>query len=92
MWKERGLRMLDAVVPAACRQARAGISAKAAFGLMQRGNAPSFDDLVGSLKERFGDRQAECLRGLEVDNQFEFGRELDGQVAGFRAPQDEIDV
>ena len=62
------------------------------FGLMQRGNAPSFDDLVGSLKERFGDRKAESLRGLEVDNQFDFGRELDGEVAGLRAPQDEIDV
>ena len=36
-----------------------------------------FDHLVGSLKERFRDRKAECLRGLEVDNQFELGRELD---------------
>jgi len=62
------------------------------FGLMQPGNAPSFADLVGSLKERFRDRQTKCLRSFEVDDQFELGRELDRQIAGFRAPQDEIDV
>jgi hypothetical protein len=59
---------------------------------MQRGNAPSFADLVGSLRERFRNRQTKCLCSFEVDDQFELGRELDGEVAGLRVPQDEIDV
>lgn len=31
--------------------------------------APSLDHLIGPEQERLGDRQAECPRGLEVDDQ-----------------------
>jgi hypothetical protein len=36
------------------------------------------DDLIRALQERLRDRQAESLRGLEVDDQLECGRLLDG--------------
>jgi hypothetical protein len=39
-----------------------------------------FDHLVGTSKQWQGNREAEHLRGPEVDEQLEFGRLLDGQV------------
>jgi hypothetical protein len=54
--------------------------------------APLLNDLVGPLKERLRDRQAKRFRGLEVDDQFDFGWQLDRQIARLRASQDEIDV
>jgi hypothetical protein len=36
------------------------------------------DHLVGSGQKRFWDRKAERLGGFEVDDEFEFGRELNG--------------
>ena len=59
---------------------------------MQPGNAPSFADLVGSLKERFRDRQTKCLRSFEVDDQFELGRELDRQIGRLLALEDAINI
>ena len=35
------------------------------------------DHLVRGGEERFRDREAECLGGLEVDHQFQLGRLLD---------------
>src|SRR5262249_43303577 len=37
-------------------------------------------------------RQGQSLRGLEIDDQLEFGRLLHGQVAGLGALQDLVDV
>src|SRR5271165_332875 len=51
----------------------------------------SLDDLVGERKDRARDREAERLRGLEVDRQFESRRLLDRQIGGFRALEDLID-
>ena len=48
------------------------------------------DPLV--LQERRRDRQAEGLRGLEVDEQLELGRLLHGQVGGLGAIQDSVDM
>jgi putative ABC transport system substrate-binding protein len=46
-----------------------------------------FNHLVGARKERLLDREADRLRGLEVDRQLEFRGLLDGQVCGLRALQ-----
>jgi hypothetical protein len=45
--------------------------------------AASFDHLVGAGKQRRWDVDAERLGGLEINHQFEFGRQLDGKSAGF---------
>src|SRR5215470_6976683 len=52
---------------------------------------PSLDNLVGSHEYGLWDRQAQRLRGLEVDDQLELGRLLDRDVTGRRAPQDFVD-
>src|SRR6266852_1228654 len=52
----------------------------------------SFDHLIRPLQERRGDGQAERLRGLEVDNQFERSGLLDGQVGGPGALENLVDV
>jgi hypothetical protein len=50
----------------------------------------SFNHLVGGEKELLGNLEPERLGGLEVDNQLELGRVLDGDVRGmgrvFRRP------
>jgi hypothetical protein len=33
-----------------------------------------FDHLIGALQERLRDGEAKRLRGLEIDDQLEFGR------------------
>jgi hypothetical protein len=43
------------------------------------------DDLVGLEEECRGDREAERLGGLEIDDQLEFRGLLDGQVPGLGA-------
>src|SRR3989442_15540208 len=40
----------------------------------------SLDDLVGPDQQRLGNRQAERPGGLEVDDQLELGRLLDGEI------------
>ena len=52
----------------------------------------SFDHLVGALLEMQRHVKAECLGGLEVDNQLELGWGLDGKLARLRAPQDAINI
>src|SRR6266481_29159 len=44
-----------------------------------------FDHLVCAREQRCWHVEAECLRGLEIDDHFDLGRKLDRQVAGFRA-------
>src|ERR1700704_6288953 len=48
-----------------------------------------FDRLVGAQQEGFGNRQAECLRGLQVDDQLKFGGPFDrelGRTLAFENP------
>src|SRR5215469_8468116 len=52
------------------------------------GGKHSLDDLVGAGEDRRRDRQAERLRGLQIDNQFEPSRLLHGQVRRLFALQD----
>src|ERR1700704_2084954 len=52
----------------------------------------SLDHLIGPLQEGGRDRQAERLCGLEVDDEIELRRLLDGQVGGLGALQDSVNV
>src|SRR5262245_28038851 len=49
-------------------------------------------DLVRPQQHRLGDRQAQGLGGLEVDDQLELRRLLDRQVGGLRAIEDLRDL
>ena len=42
------------------------------------------DHLIGPAQQRRRDRQAECLGGLQIDDQLELGGLLDGEVGGLR--------
>src|SRR5215468_1351301 len=48
----------------------------------------SFDDLVGAGEDRWRYGQPERLRGIEVDDQLEPGRLLNGQVGRLGALED----
>src|SRR5260370_1709232 len=48
--------------------------------------------LIRPLQERRRERQAEGLGGLEIDDEFELGRLLDGKVAGLGTLDDSIHV
>jgi hypothetical protein len=50
-----------------------------------------FDHLIGADKERGGNRQAEALRGLRIDDELEFGRLFHRKLVGLRAPEDLVD-
>src|SRR5262245_49984222 len=54
--------------------------------------ARSFDHLVGESEQRRRDFQAERLGGLEIDNQFEAGGLLDGQIRRLRTLEDFVHV
>src|SRR5687767_3921633 len=46
---------------------------------------PSFDDVIRPLQQRGRDRQPERRGCLEVDDELELGRLLDGKISGLRA-------
>jgi hypothetical protein len=50
------------------------------------------DHLAGLQQNRLRHREAERLRGLDVDGHLKFDRKLDGQVGGCLAFQDAIDI
>jgi hypothetical protein len=52
----------------------------------------SFDDLVGALQQRLRHREAERFGGLQIDDQFKYGRLLDRQIGGFGTVEDLSDV
>src|SRR5882672_7599161 len=56
--------------------------ARAREGCRWRRTRSSFDYPVGAGQEGWWDRQAERLRGLEVDDELQLGGLLDGQVTG----------
>jgi hypothetical protein len=56
------------------------------------GSATSLNDLIRPRQHRGWNREAEGFRGLEVDNQLERCRLLDGKIGGFDALQDAVDV
>ena len=51
-----------------------------------------FDDLVGEREQIVGDFDTERLRGLEVDNEFEFCGVLNRQIRWLGAFENPIDV
>src|SRR4029453_16675862 len=56
------------------------------------GQRALLDDLVRPLQQRLRDCEAERLGGLEVDDQLELRRLLDGQVAGLGTFEDPLHV
>jgi hypothetical protein len=53
----------------------------------KRADSP-FDDLIGAEQQRRRDGEAERLRGLQVDDQLELRRLLDGKIGRLGALQD----
>jgi hypothetical protein len=47
--------------------------------------AGSFDRLIGSQQKTGGNVEPECLRGLQIDDQFKVGRLLDRQIRRLNA-------
>src|SRR5262245_64190387 len=52
----------------------------------------AFDDLVGAGKDCRRNGEAESLRGLEVDEEFEFGRLFDRQIGGLFAFENLVNI
>jgi hypothetical protein len=52
----------------------------------------SFDHLVGLGEQRWWQVETECLRALQIDDQFELCRSLNGKIRRIGAFQDPIDV
>src|SRR5712691_13549178 len=57
-----------------------------------RGQHALLDHLVRLQQERGRDREAEGLRGLEVDDQLELRRLLDGKIGGLSALEDLVHI
>src|SRR6478736_3907606 len=53
---------------------------------------PSFDHFVGACQQSLGDRQAQSLRRLEINNQFIVSRRLHRQVSRLLALEDTVDI
>src|SRR5262249_18802186 len=52
----------------------------------------SFNNPIRPQQQRLGDRQAESLRRLEVDDEIKLRRLLDGEIGGIRSFENFIDV
>ena len=59
---------------------------------MHRSKPLSFNDLVCTGEQSGWHVEAECLGGLEIDDQFELGRRLHRQVGGRLTAQDAVDI
>jgi len=53
---------------------------------------PLFNDLVRAQQERLRDCQPERLGGRQIDDEIEFGRLLDRDVARLRPAQNLVDI
>src|SRR6267142_5587319 len=51
-----------------------------------------FDHVIRPLQERRWDREAEGLPGLEVDDEFELRRLLDGEIGGLGSLEDLVHI
>src|SRR5207302_9257716 len=72
--------------PSAARGTRVAQSSRRPAEVSTR--AASFDDLVRADEDRWRHSEAECLGGLEIDDQLERGRLLDRQIGRLGAVQD----
>ena len=61
-------------------------------GANKRHRARLFDDLVGEREHSVGDRQAEDLRGLEIDREVKLDWLLDRNIASICAVKDFVNV
>jgi hypothetical protein len=72
---------------------RVDVKPKRPYGVLTGSQeSVALDHLVGSQKQRVGDRQAERLGGLEVDHEAESTWPLNGQVACLGTLENLIDV
>src|SRR5215472_14846638 len=58
---------------------------------LQQGS-PLFDHLVGAQEERVGKGKADGFGSLEIDNEFKFRGQLNGQVGGSCAFENPVDI
>src|SRR4030095_3861592 len=59
---------------------------------LQGQTAALLNNVVCSHEDRLRDRQAQRLRGLEIDHQLEFGRLLDGELRGLGPLEDLVHI
>src|SRR3974390_3133155 len=85
-----------------CRQWPATLATKRTLLLTWAGLAPAgshqlclahlLDHLVGDGENARRNRKTECIRSLEIDNQFELGGLLNWKIGGLGSPQYLVDV
>jgi hypothetical protein len=84
----------DASLPCPCCGGRMiySLQCHRQMGVEMRDCSASFDHHVGLAEQRWRQVETECLRGLQVDDQFELCRSLDGKIRRIGALQDPVDV